>query len=73
MSSGEKYNAETNTCTEIADMHNRRCSFATEVTDGMIFTIGGFNGVTTISNVEYFDDRKNKWFVCLLVHDIITN
>jgi kelch-like protein 10 len=64
MRSGEKYNPETNTWTEIADMHSRRYNFATEVIDGMIFAIGGFNGVTAISSVEYFDDRKNKWFVC---------
>jgi hypothetical protein len=40
------------------------------VIDDVIFAIGGDKDRTHISNVEYFDDRKNEWFVCLLVHDI---
>jgi hypothetical protein len=71
--SGEKYNPETNTWTRIPDMHNGRKRFGMVVIDDMIFAIGGVQGRMDISNVEYFDDRKNQWFVCLLVHDIITN
>ena len=27
-----------------------------------MFTIGGFNGVTTISNVECYDDTTDEWY-----------
>jgi hypothetical protein len=40
------------------------------VTEDMMFAIGGENDRTCTSNVEYFDDKKYEWFVCLLVHDI---
>jgi hypothetical protein len=64
MSSGEKYNPETNTWTHIPDMHNKRARMSTAVIDDMIFVIGGNDTGRDMSNVEYFDDRKNKWFVC---------
>jgi hypothetical protein len=67
MRSGEKYNPETNTWTHIPDMHNARYLFSMVVIDDMIFAIGGENDETSLSSVEYFDDRKNKWFVCLFV------
>jgi kelch-like protein 10 len=68
--SGEKYNPETNTWTRIPDMHNQRAYFSMVAIDDMMFAIGGENGSISMRNVEYFDDRKNEWFVCLLVHDI---
>jgi hypothetical protein len=37
------------------------------VIDDMIFATGGYKDNTSISNVEYFDDRKNEWFVYLFV------
>ena len=36
-------------------------SFVTQVIDDMIFAIGGFNGVTTIYNVECFDPSSEEW------------
>lgn len=42
-------------------MYNPRSNFAIEVIDDMIFTIGGFNGVTTIYHVECYDDKPNEW------------
>jgi hypothetical protein len=77
MRSGEKYNPETNTWTSIPNMRRQRENFSMVVINDTIFVIGGFDGMSCTSNVEYFDDRKNKWFVCLfvclLVHDIITD
>jgi hypothetical protein len=63
MRSGEKYNPETSMWTHIPDMHNQRAFFGMAVIDDMIFAIGGDDGETSISNVEYFDNRKKTWFV----------
>jgi hypothetical protein len=55
-------------------MHSKRAHFGMAVIDDMIFAIGGYTANTYLTNVEYFDSRKNKWFVfCLLFLDIITN
>lgn len=32
-----------------------------QVIDEMVFAIGGFNGVTTIFNVECFDASTDEW------------
>ncbi|CAF5087094.1 unnamed protein product, partial [Rotaria sp. Silwood1] len=32
------------------------------VVDDYLFVIGGFNGVTTIFNVECFDDLAEEWY-----------
>ncbi len=32
-----------------------------QVIDDMIFAIGGFNGVTTIYNVECYDPNTDEW------------
>lgn len=32
----------------------------------MIFAIGGFNGVTTIFNVECYDGSTDEWYVNLI-------
>ncbi|CAF4315818.1 unnamed protein product [Rotaria sp. Silwood2] len=61
MNSGEKYNPKTNTWMSIPDMYNPRSNFAIEVVDDYLFVIGGFNGVTTIFNVECFDDLAEEW------------
>ena len=37
--------------------------FVVQVIDDMIFAIGGFNGVTTIFNVECYDGTTDEWFV----------
>jgi hypothetical protein len=68
-----KYNPETNTWSHIPDMHNERTFFGMAVIDDMIFATGGNNYFSPISNAEYFDERENEWFVCLLFHDISTN
>lgn len=33
----------------------------------MIFAIGGFNGVTTIFNVECYDGSTDEWYVYVLI------
>lgn len=40
--------------------YQHACTF--QIIDDMIFAIGGFNGVSTIFNVECFDDNKNEWY-----------
>jgi len=32
------------------------------VIDDMVFAIGGFNGVTTIFNVECYDPQADEWY-----------
>ena len=32
-----------------------------QVIDDMVFAIGGFNGVTTIFNVECYDPQADEW------------
>jgi N-acetylneuraminic acid mutarotase len=63
LSSGEKYDPETETWSPIPDMSMRRCEMATAVIDDKIFVIGGrgYNGTT--NRVECFNDEKNEWFV----------
>lgn len=39
-----------------------------QVMDGMIFAMGGFNGVTTICAVECYDPVCDEWYV--LKHSI---
>lgn len=36
-----------------------------KVLDDYIFVIGGFNGITTIYNVECYDAEKNEWYMHL--------
>jgi hypothetical protein len=67
MRNGEKYDPESNTWTNIPNMHRQRENFGMVVINDTIFVIGGVNGMSCISDVEYFDDRKNRWFVCLFV------
>ena len=35
----------------------------------MIFAIGGFNGVTTIYNVECFDPSSDEWYVIVFLEE----
>ncbi|XP_025096649.1 uncharacterized protein LOC112565418 [Pomacea canaliculata] len=43
-------------------MYSPRSNFATEIIDDMLFAIGGFNGVTTIFNVECYDINADEWY-----------
>jgi kelch-like protein 10 len=63
MCSGEKYNPESNTWSPLPDMHSARSNFAVEVIDDRIFALGGFDGLTAIDHVEFFDETADAWFV----------
>jgi N-acetylneuraminic acid mutarotase len=62
-SSGEKYDPETDTWTQIPDMSMKRCDMATAVIDDKIFVIGGTDRNGATNSVECFNDEENKWFV----------
>ena len=38
-----------------------------QIIDDMLFAIGGFNGVTTIFNVECYDINADEWYVATLL------
>ncbi len=77
LSTGERYNPTMNTWRPITDMFHPRSNFAIEVIiinisfiqyknlsqvlDDLMFTIGGFNGLTTVSSVECYDDTTDEW------------
>lgn len=42
-------------------MFHPRSNFGIEVMDDMIFAMGGFNGVVTISHTECYDPEQNTW------------
>nr|XP_054767438.1 kelch-like protein 10 [Lytechinus pictus] len=43
-------------------MYIHRSNFGVAVLDDMIFVIGGFNGITTIYNVECYDPDNDEWY-----------
>jgi hypothetical protein len=61
LSSGEKYDPETDTWSPIPDMSMTRSRLATAAIDDKIFVIGRsvHNGT---NSVEWFN-KKKKWFV----------
>jgi N-acetylneuraminic acid mutarotase len=63
LSSGEKYDPETDTWTPIPDMRMQRCDMATAVIDDKIYVIGGSNRNEATNRVECYNDKENKWFV----------
>jgi kelch-like protein 10 len=64
LSSGEKYDPETDTWSPIPDMSMKRYEIATAVIDDKIFVIGGRDCKDEPTNrVECFNDEENKWFV----------
>jgi N-acetylneuraminic acid mutarotase len=63
LSSGEKYDPETDTWSLIPDMSMKRCDMATAVIDDKIFVIGGRDHNVTTNRVECFNDEENEWFV----------
>lgn len=38
-----------------------RSNFGLEVIDDHLFVVGGFNGITTTYNVEYYDALADEW------------
>jgi hypothetical protein len=64
LSSGEKYDPETDTWSPIADMSTKRYAMATAVIDDKIFVIGG-RGYTyePTNRIECFNEEEDEWFV----------
>ncbi|XP_017321055.1 gigaxonin isoform X2 [Ictalurus punctatus] len=62
LSSGEKYNPETNTWTHIPPMNQARQHFCIAEMDGLIFVLGGENEDTEVLlTMEVFDPHLNNW------------
>ncbi|KAH7971945.1 hypothetical protein HPB52_004376 [Rhipicephalus sanguineus] len=47
---------------ELPSMPHAKSNFAAVVLDGCIYTIGGFNGMTTVQLVERYDIAARRWF-----------
>ncbi|XP_005740780.2 kelch-like protein 10, partial [Pundamilia nyererei] len=58
----EAYNPHSNTWNLVSSMLTPRSNFGIEVIDDRLFVVGGFNGFTTTSNVEYYDTLTNEWY-----------
>ncbi|MCJ8733172.1 hypothetical protein PDJAM_G00220170 [Pangasius djambal] len=62
LSSGEKYNPETNTWTHIPPMNQARQHFCIAEMDGLIYVLGGENEDTEVLlTMEVFDPHLNNW------------
>jgi hypothetical protein len=63
LSSGEKYDPETDIWSPIPKMRKTRGRMASAVVDGKIFVSGGRDDYDHYNSVEYFNDEENEWFV----------
>lgn len=62
ISSAEVYNPSTNTWTKLASMSAARGCFRTEVINGKIYAIGGYDGSSKyLSSTEVYDPSTNVW------------
>lgn len=61
MNTGEKYNPKERSWTNIKAMSSQRSNFGLEIIDDMIFAVGGFNGVQTISQCECYVPEADEW------------
>jgi len=58
----EAYSPVANAWHAVPTMFSPRINFGIEVVDDLLFAVGGFNGSTTTSNAEYYDEKANKWY-----------
>jgi len=42
-------------------MNGRRLQFGIGVIDGLLFVVGGRDGLKTLNTVECFDPKKKQW------------
>jgi hypothetical protein len=64
LSSGEKYDPETDTWSPIPDMSMKRYAMATAVIDDKIFVIGGRDcSYQPTNRIECFNEKEDEWFV----------
>uniref|UniRef100_A0A3P9DF19 Kelch like family member 10 n=1 Tax=Maylandia zebra TaxID=106582 RepID=A0A3P9DF19_9CICH len=67
----EAYNPHTNTWNLVFSMLTPRSNFGIEVIDDRLFVVGGFNGFTTTSDVEYYTALTNEWYEATLPRDFL--
>lgn len=42
-------------------MHSRRCYVSVTVLDGIIYALGGYDGVNRQNSAERYDPKSNQW------------
>ena len=57
----ERYDLRTDTWSQIGHMGGRRLQFGVAVIDGVLFVVGGRDGLKTLNLVECYDPRKRCW------------
>lgn len=62
LNTAEAYNPYTNTWCNVANMPTARSNFGISVINDHLFAVGGFGGITTITDVEFYDNKTNIWF-----------
>lgn len=56
----EKYDIETNTWSAVASLSTAKESFRTELVEGKVYLIGGYN-TKSLSSTEEYDPLSNSW------------
>lgn len=67
----ERYNAETNTWTKIADMNARRSGAGVGVVDDVLYAIGGHDGPLVRKSCEKYSVETDSWSPVAGEHCII--
>lgn len=57
----EKYELRKDSWSQVANMNGRRLQFGIGVIDGLLFVVGGRDGLKTLNTVECFDPKKKQW------------
>ena len=57
----EKYELRKDSWSQVANMNGRRLQFGIGVIDGLLFVVGGRDGLKTLNSVECFDPKKKQW------------
>lgn len=61
LSSVERYNAATDTWTQIAEMSDRRSGAGVGVLDNILYAVGGHDGPLVRKSVEAYNVETNTW------------
>merc|ERR1712080_701155 len=57
----EKYNEDTNTWSQVAEMNHSRRYPGVLTHAGRLYVIGGYDGRSSLSSVEMYDPVTNTW------------
>jgi len=57
----EIYDLRKDSWSQVANMNGRRLQFGIGVIDGLLFVVGGRDGLKTLNTVECFDPKKKQW------------